>query len=235
MHFEPLLLQVDDHAFALFIRIFANVLSAVSTTGITSASSASSAPAATTCYSICFNANFTGFSVELSLDETISGRFSSRMSVVSSFSHDSFKIVSKCEDMRVALLQRAADGSHSTVQQLLERTFFNFSVKSDSPSSEYCVILSFLSPIVCNTSYTDIKRLYFTFELFLSSFNSGMQSSRLSKNAQILKVAASSSSLTPAKLSVCLQADSIRLVFVNDCPPFCAPLLERLCLFWEHR
>lgn len=226
MHFEPLLLQVDDHAFALFIRIFANVLSAVSTAGITSASSASSAPAAASCYSICFNANFTGLSVELSLDETISGRFSSRMSVASSFSHDSFKIVSKCEDMRVALLQRAADGSHSTVQQLLERTFFNFSVKSDSPSSEYCVIFSFLSPIVCNTSYMDIKRLYFTFELFLSSFNSGMQSSRLSKSAQILKVAASSSSLTPAKLSVCLQADSIRLVFVNDCPPFCAPLLE---------
>ena len=224
LHCEPVLLQVDDRALSLFIRVFANVLSAISTSDST-VSSKTSAPAASSLYSIGFNATFGGLSVELSLNDTISGQFSSKMAVSCSFAQDSFKILSKCDGMRVMLMQRDVGGRQSTMQELLEGTSFNFSVKSDFPSREHSVMLSFLSPIVTNTSYTDIKRLYFTFELFLASFNSGMQSSRFRKNVS------SSPKLTTvpterSKLNVCLQADSLRFVFVNDCPPFCAPLLQ---------
>jgi hypothetical protein len=79
-----------------------------------------------------------------------------------------------------ALLQRAIGGRQSTIQQLLERTNFNFSFKSDLSSSEQSVMLVFLSPIVCNTSYMDIKRLYATFGMFLASLKSGIKTSRLS-------------------------------------------------------
>ena len=79
-----------------------------------------------------------------------------------------------------ALLQRAIDGRQSTIQQLLERTNFNFSFKSDLSSSEQSVMLAFLSPIVCNTSYMDIKRLYATFGMFLASLKSDIKTSCLS-------------------------------------------------------
>ncbi len=224
LHVEPVLLQVDHHAFTLFVRIFVNVLSSVSAASVSAVSAIATAPTVSPCYSVNFNAVFQGLSVELALNETMSGRFTSSMTVTSAFSHDSLKIVSKFEDMGVTMVQLAVDGSRSTVQQLLESTFFNFSVKRDSVSCDYSVILSVLSPIVCNTSYMDIKRLYFTFELFLASFNSGIQSSRWRKDALSIKQVATDS--VRSKANICFQADTACFVFVNDCPPFCAPLLE---------
>jgi hypothetical protein len=221
---EPLHLQIDEQAFSLFIRVFANLLSAVTTSNIIPEASSSSETADVTCYCIGLNASFDGFIVDLSLNDTISGQFNSRVVVSSSFSQDSFKVLSKWEDTGVVLLQRAIDGRQSTIQQLLERTNFNFSCKSDLSSSEQSVMLAFLSPIVCNTSYMDIKRLYATFDMFLASFNSGIKTSRLS--CRPLTSAADARVPSTLKLNLCLQTDHLHVVFVNDCPPFCSPLLH---------
>ena len=123
LHCEPVLLQVDDRTLSLFIRVFANVLSAISTASDSTVSSKTSAPAASSFYSIGFNATFGGLSVELSLNDTISGQFSSRMAVSCSFAQDSFKILSKCDGMRVMLMQRDVGGRHVTVSRQPKRRY----------------------------------------------------------------------------------------------------------------
>jgi hypothetical protein len=219
-----ILLQIDEQSFSLFIRVFANMLSAMSSAKVPCETAQVSATPPAACYCIGFNAAFAGLSAELCLSDTISGRYSSKMNVSGSLSQDSFKIVSKWEDTSVTFLQRIANGEQSTIQELLERTNFNFTFKSDFSSFEHSAMLSFSSPIVCNTSYTDMKRLYSTFELFYASFKAGFKPSRLSKSSSspAVSVAATSQS----KLNVCVQAECLQLVFVNDCPPFCAPLLQ---------